>query len=200
MDNKVELKKPNDFIVNPLMSIHTELDDLNIQTQSLEGKVEANTKEIQEIKGIVSAILTATQGTYKELLARRPQGKVHRVNATAPSVPNDPAIAPGDRNFTGFSSGYYIIDANKVIEGHKFRAYTVWNPGPNNLYVGFNAATSPQVDVAPEDIMFDDKFDFLTPGQPTRDSFDTEEILSVHIRADPATGLGPQKFHFKALV
>lgn len=173
-------KEPEDFIMNPILAVHTQVDDLSIEVGELTDVTNRHTEQLSALLDINSHIL-------KELQDRRPEGKVIRVNNTAPDIQTPT-----------YPSGFFIIDTN-ISPGKKVRSYVVFNPGPNNLYVGFNAATSPQLDVSPEDIALDDKFDFLAPGQDTGDSFDTKEILSIHIRADPATGIGPQRFKAKLI-
>lgn len=178
--------KPEEFIIDPMMSIHTELDDLNIEVSKL-------TEEEKKTGTGVSENTVLLQGILKELKDRRPKGKVLRVNNIAPDQPNLPGFPDSKNGFFLINAYKYLID----VDAKKFRAYVVYNPGPNNLYVGFNAARSPEVDLAAEDIDLDDKFDFITPGQDTHDFFDTEEIYHLSIWADPTTGLGPQKFRAK---
>lgn len=180
--NSEEEHRPDEFIIDPLLALHTEVDDVAREVEELKQITQKHTD-------LLSNILEKDSGILKEARDRRPEGKVLRVRGIAPDQPN---VDPNN------PSGFFIIDTNRD-PGHKIRAYTVFNPGPNNLYVGFNAAFSPQVDVSAEDLVLDDKFDFITPGQETRDAFDTKEILSIHIRADPATGLGPNSFRAKLI-
>lgn len=167
---------PNNFIINPVLAIHTQVDDLTIEVDELKKIADEHTQLLSPILDTVKAIL-------KEQKDRRPVGKVFR------------------RRDTARIDEFYIIDSNKIPgDGHKFRSYFVINEGPNNIYVGFNVAKSPQLDASIEDLLSDEqRFDYLTPGQSTNDAFDTEEIASLHIIADPATGLGSSIFKAKLL-
>lgn len=175
-ENASEEHKPQEFIIDPLMSIHNEIDDLNIEVDNLRREVAKNTQ-------LLSEILDKDTGILKEQKDKRPVGKVFRRREI---------VTP---------TQFVIIDSNKIPgDGHKYRAYTVTNVGKNNIYVGFNVAFSPQLDASIEDLVSDEqRFDFLEPGESTNDSFDTEVIASLHIIADPATGLGNSEFKAKLI-
>lgn len=165
----VEEKKPDDFIINPILAIHSEVDDLVIDVGELKDEVSKHTQ-------LLNSILQRDTEILKEQRDRRPKGKVLRKKGTAQT----------DR--------FFIIDTN-VDPGHKVRSYVVINDGPNNLFVGFNAAFSPQLDASIEDLVSDiSRFDELMPGEHSEEGFDTEEIASLHIISDPSTGLGPSNF------
>lgn len=169
-----EEHKPNDFIVNPLMSIHTEIDDLGIEVNELKDITSKHTE-------LLSSILEKDTQILKEARDRRPKGKVMR------------------RRGTAITTDFFIIDTNKD-PGHKIRSYTVINEGPNAIFVGFNVAFSPQLDASIEDLVSDEqRFDRIDVGQMTGDGFDTEEIASLHIIADPNTGLGSSTFKAKLI-
>lgn len=167
--NKVEAKKPDDFIMNPMLAIHTEVDDLVIDVGELKKVADTHTK-------LLTAIYERDTEILKEQRDRRPKGKVLRKKGTAKT------------------DDFFIIDTNKD-PGHKVRSYVVINDGPNNMFVGFNVAFSPQLDASVEDIVSDPtRFDELMPGEHSEEGFDTEEIASLHIISDPSTGLGPSNF------
>ena len=167
---------PEKFVINPVLAIHTQVDDLAIEVDELKKISEEHTQLLSPILDTVKAIL-------KEQKDRRPVGKVFRRRDT---------VTPTE---------FFIIDSNKIPgDGHKYRSYFVINEGPNNIYVGFNVAKSPQLDASIEDLISDEqRFDYLTIGQSTNDAFDTEEIASLHIIADPTTGLGNSVFKAKLL-
>lgn len=172
----MQSRKPEEFIMNPVLMVHTQVDDLAIEVDELKKVSDLHTK-------LLSDILQRDTEILKEQRARHPKGRALR------------------RRGTAITTDFYIIDSNKDPgDGHKFRSYFVINNGPNNIYVGFNVAKSPQLDASLEDLLSDEqRFDYLTPGQSTNDSFDTEEIASLHIIADPETGLGNSEFKAKLL-
>lgn len=165
----VEEKKPDDFIINPMLAVHTQVDDLTIDVGELKDEVSKHTQ-------LLNSILQRDTEILKEQRDRRPKGKVLRKRGAAPT----------DR--------FFIIDTN-IDPGHKVRSYVVINDGPNNIFVGFNVAFSPQLDASVEDLVSDvSRFDELMPGEHSEEGFDTEEIASLHIISDPSTGLGPSNF------
>jgi hypothetical protein len=167
----LDTKSPEEFVMNPVLAIHTNVDDLVIDVGELKKTADSHTQ-------LLTAILQRDTEILKEQRARRPKGKVFRKKDSAPT--ND----------------FYIIDTNKEIgPGHKARSYVVINDGPNNMFVGFNVAFSPQLDASVEDLVSDiTRFDELMPGEHSEEGFDTEEIYSLHLISDPTTGLGPSNF------
>ena len=166
--------KPEEFVMNPILAVHTQVDDLTIEVDELKKVADTHTK-------LLTAIYERDTEILKEQRARRPKGKVLRKKGSA------------------LTTDFFIIDTNKEIgPGLKARSYLCINDGPNNIFVGFNVAYSPQLDASPEDIVSDPtRFDELFPGEKSEEGFDTEEIYSLHIMSDPSTGLGPSTFRAK---
>jgi hypothetical protein len=162
-------KSPEEFVMNPILAVHTQVDDLTIEVDELKKVADTHTK-------LLEAIYTRDTEILKEARDRRPKGKVMRKKGSAPTT------------------DFFIIDTNKD-PGHKVRAYVVINDGPNNMFVGFNVAYTPQLDASVEDIVSDPtRFDELMPGEKSEEGFDTEEIASLHMISDPTTGLGESNF------
>ncbi len=169
-----EEHKPEEFIINPLLALHTEVDDVAREVDELKQITQKHTD-------LLSGILERDTQILKEARDRRPKGKVMR------------------RRGTAITTDFFIIDTNKD-PGHKVRSYVIFNEGPNAIFVGFNVAFSPQLDASVEDLVSDEqRFDRITTGQSTSDGFDTEEIASLHIIADPNTGLGSSTFKAKLI-
>jgi len=161
--------KPEEFVMNPILAVHTQVDDLSIEVDELKDIANTHTK-------LLTAIYERDTEILKEARDRRPKGKVMRKKGSASTT------------------NFFIIDTN-IDPGHKVRSYVVINDGPNNMFVGFNVAFTPQLDASIEDIVSDPtRFDELMPGEHSEEGFDTEEIASLHIIADPSTGLGPSNF------
>jgi hypothetical protein len=144
-------RSPEEFVMNPILAVHTQVDDLTIEVDELKKVADTHTK-------LLEAIYQRDTEILKEQRDRRPKGKVLRKKGSAPV--ND----------------FFIIDTN-IDPGHKVRSYVVINDGPNNIFVGFNVAFTPQLDASVEDIVSDPtRFDELMPGEHSEEGFDTEEI------------------------
>lgn len=153
-------KTPNDFIINPVLAIHTQVDDLAIETNEL--------KEVsKEHSKLLSEILDREGSILKQLQDLRDEGGKATFNGTA------------------LNSKFTIIDTNKD-PAHKVKSAVVTNNGPNILYVGEDAALSPEVDADLTDIVSDQtRFIAIFPGESERFAYNVRSIRSVHLLADP---------------
>lgn len=164
-----KVHQSEELIIDPLLALHTEIDDVAREVETLNDITKKHTE-------LLSAILERDTEILKEQRDRRPKGKVLRRKGTAPT------------------DDFFIIDTN-IDPGHKVRSYVVINDGPNSIFVGFNVAFTPQLDASLEDLVSDEtRFDRLLPGEDSEEGFETEEIASLHIISDPTTGLGASNF------
>lgn len=155
-----EEKKPDDFIINPMLAIHSEIDDLVIDVGELKKVSDKHTE-------LLSAILDRESKLLKELEDIRDQGGKLSVSG----------IAQNNR--------FSIIDTN-VDPGHKVKSAVVVNNGPNTLFVGEDAAYSPEVDADIIDIVSDQtRFIQVLVGESERFAYNVRSIKSIHILSDP---------------
>lgn len=87
-------------------------------------------------------------------------------------------------NGTVTPTQFIIIDTNKD-PGHMVKGYTVRNDGPNNIFVGHNAAISSNVDADIIDVISGDisRFEEILPNEDIKFVFNRRRIRNIHILA-----------------
>lgn len=165
-------KSPEEFVMKSglLLAVHTQTDDLNIRVDSLKKISDGHTK-------LLSDILTREGDILKQLLDLRDEGGKMTVTDIAPN------------------NQFFIIDTNRD-PGHKVKSVVVTNNGPNDIFVGEDAAFSPQVDADLVDIVSDQsRFIRILPTESERFSYNVRSIKSIHILSDPSV---PGSSQFRA--